>query len=70
MPRPTEPKRVLEITVGEEDLKDAVALWLQRYHQIDIKAKSIEFDLHDGKLVGVKATKKPNKPIEAQPQPE
>ena len=42
MPRRKDPKRELAITLDEESIRDAMALWVKTYHGIEIEAKKIE----------------------------
>lgn len=42
MPRRRTVKRGLAITLDEESIRDAMALWVKTYHGIDIEAKRFE----------------------------
>jgi hypothetical protein len=57
MPRRKEPKRELSIKIDEESIRDAMALWVEKYHGIEIDIKSIVFNTE--KEIQATATKTP-----------
>jgi hypothetical protein len=62
MPRKRNPKRELAIIMDEESIRDAMALWVKKYHGIEIDAKKIEVST-DGILSATfaKPPQEPNK---------
>lgn len=59
MPRRTEPKREIGITLDEESIKDAMALWVRTYHGVEVDAKKIEINTEGG--LSAKAVASPKK---------
>jgi hypothetical protein len=48
MPRRKEPTRDIEITIGQEAMQDALSLWIQRYHGIEVDPRTIEVKTGEG----------------------
>ncbi len=75
MPRRKEPTREVSIQINDENVRDALVLWVRKYHGVDLDIKQIELQLTEGKISAT-ATQKPKveiKPIdepgEAGPPP-
>ena len=50
MPRVKQPKRIVEILLDEESVRDALALWVSTYHGIEVRANKIEIVVEDGRM--------------------
>jgi|6_EtaG_2_1085325.scaffolds.fasta_scaffold50813_2 hypothetical protein len=59
MPRRTEPRREIGITLDEESIKDAMALWVKTYHGVNIDARNFELITEGG--LSAKAIAVPSK---------
>jgi hypothetical protein len=61
MPRQRDKHRNIEITIGEDGVEEALAMWVTKYHGIDVDRKQIAVEKgQDGKLIA-KITKKPER---------
>jgi hypothetical protein len=64
MPRRTKPKRELGIIIDEESMRDAMTLWVKKFHGIEIDPRKIIINTEDG--LSATFIKKP----QSEPKPE
>lgn len=67
MPRRTDEHREIRIEVSEEAVEEALAMWITKYHGIEVDRKSIEVASEDGKI-SAKITKRANKDDKSEPE--
>jgi len=60
MPRRTDPKRELSITIDDESIRDALVLWTKKYHGFDVDLKQIKLTLDDQGKVSATVARKPS----------
>jgi len=57
MPRRKEPTREVSINISDENVRDALVLWVHKYHGIDLDIKQIELRFEEGKVTATAARK-------------
>lgn len=61
MPRQTDKHRNIEIAISEGAVEEALAMWITKFHGIDVDKKHIEI-LKDGEKLTAKITKRALQP--------
>lgn len=66
MPRRKEPTREVSIHINDENVRDALKLWVHKYHGVELDIKKIKLELTEGKVSATAA----HKPAEPEPETE
>lgn len=69
MPRRTDPKRELAITINDESIRDALVLWISKYHGFTVDMKQIKLALDDQGKVSATVARKPDQDEKATSLP-
>lgn len=64
MPRRTDEHRDIEINVSEDAVDEALAMWITKYHGIEVDRKSIEVIRSEDGKISAKITKRGKKEAE------
>jgi hypothetical protein len=71
MPRRKDPTRELSITINDEGIRDALVLWVAKYHGFSVDIKQIKMTIDEKGKISATVAQRPSPPASiAQPKTE
>ena len=69
MPRRRQPTREVSININDQNVRDALVLWVSKYHGIDLDIKHIDLTIDDKGKITATAARKPSEKEVAVTEP-